>query len=174
MKTPSSKSVLLWYPKTESVELKSWSLEQIKALLIMFFILFLLVQFMKLRDLLGLDKVLKFLFQPLLKKLGIGSEATNITIIGMTLGIAYGGGLIIRESNNGTIPSRDIFFSLVLMGFLHSIIEDTLLMMLLGGSIWGFLIGRIIFAFFIVWLMVKIFSIMSEQSFNKFFFKYRS
>ena len=109
-----------------------------------------------------------------MKKLGIGKEATNITVIGMTLGIAYGGGLIIRESNEGKIPPKDIFFSLVLMGFLHSIIEDTLLMMLLGGSIWGFLIGRIIFAFFIVWLMVKIFSIMSEQSFNKFFFKDRS
>tara|TARA_B100000700_G_C14362706_1_gene542233 strand:+ start:42 stop:434 length:393 start_codon:yes stop_codon:yes gene_type:complete len=129
---------------------------------------------MKLRDFLGLDKLLKFLFQPLLKKLGIGKEATNITIIGMTLGIAYGGGLIIRESNNGLIPPRDVFFSLVLMGFLHSIIEDTLLMMLLGGSIWGFLIGRIIFAFFIVWLMVKIFSFLSEKSFKKFFFKERS
>ncbi len=170
----SEKSVLLWYPKTESADLKSWGLEQIKALLIMFFILFLLLQFMKLRDLLGLDKVLKFLFQPILKKIGIGSEATNITVIGMTLGIAYGGGLIIRESNNGRIPSRDVFFSLVLMGFLHSIIEDTLLMILLGGSLWGILIGRIIFAFFIVWLMVKIFSFLPEKSFKKFFFKDRS
>ena len=33
---------------------------------------------------------------------------------------------------------RDIFFSLVLMGLFHSVVEDTILMMLLGGSIWGF------------------------------------
>ncbi len=167
----TERSVLLWHPKTEELDLITWSLEQIKALLIMFVVLFFLLQFMKLRDLLGIDIVLKFFFQPVLSKIGIGREATNITVIGMTLGIAYGGGLIIREANKGKIPSRDIFFSMVLMGFLHSIIEDTLLMMLLGGSIWGFLIGRIIFAFFIVWIMVKLFSIMTDENFKKFFFK---
>ena len=89
----------------------------------------------------------------------------------MTLGIAYGGGLIIRESRNGTIPPRDIFFSLVLMGLFHSVIEDTLLLLLLGGSIWGFLVGRLMFALFAVWLMVKLFSLISEKRFQSLFFK---
>jgi len=88
----------------------------------------------------------------------------------MTLGIAYGGGLIIRESRAGRIPPRDIFFSLALMGLFHSVVEDTILMMLLGGSIWGFLVGRMIFAFILVWLMVRLFSLIPEQRFQKFFF----
>ena len=166
----TERSVLLWHPKTKALDLQTWSLEQFKALLIMFVVLFLLLQLMKLRDLLGLNNLLKFIFEPLLKKLGIGREATNITVIGMTLGIAYGGGLIIRESRAGRIPPRDIFFSLALMGLFHSVVEDTILMMLLGGSIWGFLVGRMIFAFILVWLMVRLFSLIPEQRFQKFFF----
>lgn len=167
----NERSTLLWYPESEAVNLQTWALEQIKGLIIMFVVLFLLLQFMKLRDLLGFNKILKFFFQPLLGKLGIGKEATNITVIGMTLGIAFGGGLIIRESRNGTIPPRDIFFSLVLMGLFHSVIEDTLLMLLLGGSIWGFLVGRLIFALFAVWLMVRLFSLISDERFKRFLFK---
>jgi len=167
----TERSTLLWYPESEAVNLQTWALEQIKGLLIMLVVLFILLQFMKLRDLLGFNKILKFFFQPLLGKLGIGKEATNITVIGMTLGIAFGGGLIIRESRNGTIPPRDIFFSLVLMGLFHSVIEDTLLMLLLGGSIWGFLVGRLIFALFAVWLMVRLFSLISDERFKRFLFK---
>ena len=166
----TERSVLLWHPKTKAIDFYTWSLEQFKALLIMFVVLFLLLQLMKLRDLLGLNNLLKFIFEPLLNKLGIGREATNITVIGMTLGIAYGGGLIIRESRAGKIPPRDIFFSLALMGLFHSVVEDTILMMLLGGSIWGFLVGRMIFAFILVWLMVRLFSLIPEQRFQKFFF----
>ena len=167
----TERSVLLWHPKTEVYDLQTWTLEQAKALLIMFVVLFLLLQLMKLLDFLGLNKVLKFFFQPLLRRLGIGKEAIEITVIGMTLGIAFGGGLIIRESRTGKIPSRDIFFSLVLMGFFHSVIEDTILMMLLGGNIWGFLVGRMIFAFILVWAMVRLFSLIPEQSFQRFFFQ---
>jgi len=170
----TEKSVLLWHPNTEVLDFQIWIFEQVKALLIMFVVLFLLLQFMKLRDVLGLNKAIKFIFQPFLNKLGIGREATNITVIGMTLGIAYGGGLIIKEARAGNIPSRDIFFSLVLMGFLHSVVEDTILMMILGGSIWGFLVGRMIFAFILVWFMVRLFSLISEQRFQKFFFQTES
>ena len=79
--------------------------------------------------------------------------------------------MIIRESQNGTIHPRDIFFALVLMGLFHSLVEDTLLMMLLGGSLWGFFVGRLIFALLAVWLLVRLFSLISDQQFNRYFFK---
>ena len=141
------------------------------GLMIMFVILVFLVQFMKLLDLIGLTKFLQRILHPLLSNLGIGKEATNITIIGITLGISYGGGLIIRESRMGTIPPRDIFFSLVLMGLFHSFVEDTLLLMLLGGSLWGYFVGRLIFALLVVWLLVRILSLLSDQQFHRYFFK---
>ncbi|HBJ46217.1 MAG TPA: hypothetical protein DDY69_02650, partial [Deltaproteobacteria bacterium] len=83
----------------------------------------------------------------------------------------YGGGLIIRESRTGTIPPRDIFFALVLMGLFHSFVEDTLLLMLLGGNLWGYLVGRWIFALLVVWLLVRILSLLSDHQFHRYFFK---
>ena len=161
--------ILLW--GTGPVSLLTWASEQTVGLIIMFVILVFLVQFMKLLDLIGLTKFLQRILHPLLRNLGIGKEATNITIIGITLGISYGGGLIIRESRTGTIPPRDIFFSLVLMSLFHSFIEDTLLLMLLGGNLWGYFVGRLIFALLVVWLLVRILSLLSDQQFHRYFFK---
>ena len=164
-------SILLWHPETGPVDLQTWALDQIVGLMLMFLILLGIMLMMKILDKFGLTKLLQRLFQPLLRNLGIGKEATNITVIGITLGISYGGGLIIKESHAGTIPPRDIFFALVLMGFFHSFVEDTLLMLLLGGSLWGFLVGRFIFALLSVWLLVKLFSLISEKRFQRYFFK---
>ena len=167
----SESRILLWHPETGPVSLLTWASEQTAGLIIMFVILVFLVQFMKLLDLIGLTKLLQRILHPLLSNLGIGKEATNITIIGITLGISYGGGLIIRESRTGTIPPRDIFFSLVLMGLFHSFVEDTLLLMLLGGSLWGYFVGRLIFALLVVWLLVRILSLLSDKQFQRYFFK---
>ena len=57
------------------------------------------------------------------------------------------------------------------MGLFHSFVEDTLLMLLLGGSLWGYLVGRLIFALLVVWLLVRILSILSDKQFQRYFFK---
>jgi len=167
----SESSVLLWHPATGTVDLQTWAWDQVVGLMLMFMILMGIMLLMKLLDKFGLSLFLQRIFKPLLSKLGIGKEATNITVIGITLGISYGGGLIIKESRAGTIPPRDIFFAMVLMGLFHSIVEDTLLMLLLGGSLWGFLVGRFIFALLVVWLLVRLLSLLSEERFQRYFFK---
>jgi hypothetical protein len=167
----SESSVLLWHPATGTVDLQTWAWDQVVGLMLMFMILMGIMLLMKVLDKFGLSLFLQRIFKPLLSKLGIGKEATNITVIGITLGISYGGGLIIKESRAGTIPPRDIFFALVLMGLFHSIVEDTLLMLLLGGSLWGVLVGRLIFALLVVWLLVRLLSLLSEERFQRYFFK---
>ena len=102
-------SILLWYPESGSVDLQTWAWDQVVGLMLMFVILLGIMLLMKLLDQFGLSKFLQSIFKPLLSKLGIGKEATNITVIGITLGISYGGGLIIKESRAGTIQTRDIF-----------------------------------------------------------------
>jgi hypothetical protein len=62
------------------------------------------------------------------------------------LGISYGAGLLIREAQSDCLSPRQIFLSCVFMGFAHSVIEDTLLMMSLGADVYGILVGRIVFA----------------------------
>ena len=57
------------------------------------------------------------------------------------------------------------------MGLFHSFVEDTLLLLLLGGSLWGYLVGRLIFALLVVWLLVRILSLLSDKQFQQYFFK---
>ncbi len=65
--------------------------------------------------------------------------------MGMTLGLAFGGGLLIREAEQGHISRRDIFASLTMLGLCHSLIEDTLLMLLLGAHVSGVIWLRLLF-----------------------------
>ncbi|MBQ3171855.1 MAG: hypothetical protein IJB53_08080 [Mailhella sp.] len=82
---------------------------------------------------------------PVLRLLGISPKAVNIVIIGFTLGILYGSGLLIKDTQEGSLSRRDALCSISLLGISHSLIEDTLLLMLVGGSLWGLLAFRVAF-----------------------------
>ena len=114
----------------------------------------------KLLNEIGVIKLINKLMKPLLKLMGIGEQVSTITIIGLTLGVVYGGALIINETKNKLLDKKDIFYSLVLMGLCHSVIEDTLLMMSLGADITGVLFVRlgfaIIFTVILVWICKKL------------------
>ncbi len=96
---------------------------------------------------------------PLLRVLGIGRSAANITVIGFTLGLSYGAGLLIRDVDAGGMTRRDSFLALCFLGLCHSVIEDTLLILLLGADLTGVLWARWLFACLIIailsrWLML--------------------
>ena len=83
---------------------------------------------------------------PVLRLAGIRGEAEHLTAVGLFLGISYGAGLLIREAQSGAIAPRQIFLSCVFMGFAHSVIEDTLIVLSLGADAYGVLAGRVVFA----------------------------
>ncbi len=147
LKTPGTPS---WSSQISDESLTSWALGEFKNLIMIFIIILFLIALMKILQKTGITDRLGKLLKPLLILLGIGPSAATITIIGMLLGIAYGGGLIISESKEGIISKKDVFLSLMLMGLCHAIIEDTLLMMFLGGNLFGIFLGRIIFSIIII------------------------
>ncbi|WP_027998670.1 nucleoside recognition domain-containing protein [Sinorhizobium arboris] len=104
----------------------SWSLELLKAT--------------------GLLELMMKALSPVLRLAGIRGEAGHLTAVGLFLGISYGAGLLIREAQSGAISPRQIFLSCVFMGFAHSVIEDTLVVISLGADVYGVLAGRLAFA----------------------------
>ena len=58
-----------------------------------------------------------------------------------------------------------------LLGLSHSLIEDTLLMMLIGADLSGILLGRVLFTLFIIYFMVKVVDRCSATKVDRFLVK---
>jgi hypothetical protein len=91
----------------------------------------------------------------------------NIIIVGMTIGLQFGGGILIKEVNSGKIDKQSVFLSVMLINLIHAIFEDTLLMLAVGGHYSGVVFARIIFGLLISLLMLKLY-----KNFNLLFEKY--
>jgi hypothetical protein len=150
--------------------LLSWAQGQVKNLVLIFGIILVLVIMMRLMYKLRIADALIWILRPVLRFLGIGREAATLTIIGMIMGLTYGGGLIIQESKSGTVSRQDVFASLTLMGLTHSLIEDTLLLSLLGAHISGILWARLVFSLLAVALLVRLLSYLPDNFVHRFLF----
>jgi hypothetical protein len=149
--------------------LGGWALGQLRNLLTIYCIITVLIALMKILERTGLARTIENVLGPVLESLGIGRAASTVTIFGMILGLSYGGGLIIRAARSGTAGPRDVFFSLALMGLAHSVIEDSLLMMSLGASAVGVLAARMLFAWVVLFLLVRTIGRMPGERFYRLF-----
>lgn len=159
----------LWVPPVEDSSLPTWVFGQLRDLAFIFFIIFSLLLLMRILTRIGITQIMIRCLNPVLRLLGIGPSATTITIVGMTLGIAYGGGLIIQEAVSGHTDRRDVLFCLSLMGLCHSIIEDTLVIAIFGGHFSGIFWVRIVLSLLVIFLLVKLVSRISERTLDSFF-----
>jgi len=159
---------VLYTPIQTKDTLLSWAYGEVVNLGYIAMIILCLVILMKMLDKIGFIKVINILCKPLLKLMGIGEQAAYVTVVGFTLGLTYGSGLILKEAASGSMSHRDIFFSLGFMGICHSMVEDTLLMMAIGGDLSGILVLRTIFSVLFVAALVR----LSRAIPDKFFYRW--
>lgn len=164
-------SELLWTPEAVDHSLTGWIQNQLINLVIIYCIVFALVLLLDVLQRIGVIDHITNLLRPVLQLLGIGREAETITLVGVTLGISYGGALLINEAQAGHIKPRDVLFSISLLGLSHSLIEDTLLMMLIGADLTGILLGRVVFTLIIIYLMVRVVERCSTSTVDRFLVK---
>lgn len=146
-----------------------WGLAE--TMLMMLVVLLLLSWSLEVLKITGILGLMMKGIEPVLRLAGIKGEAGHLTAIGLFLGISYGAGLLIREARSGLINPRQIFLSCVFMGFAHSIIEDTLLMVSLGADIYSTLIGRVVFAIGATAALALVLASISDRAFFARLFK---
>lgn len=139
-------AVMLWRPEVTDPSLTAWALAQLKALAMVFVIILTLMALLRVLKLLGIERLMHAMLAPLLRVIGVGREASNVTIIGFTLGLSIGAGLLIREARTGNLSRRDIFLTMAFLGICHSVIEDTLLILLMGADLGAILWTRLVLA----------------------------
>jgi hypothetical protein len=147
-----------------------WALGELKNYAIVFcYITGLIIIIDVLKRIGIIDKINKW-FYPVLRFLGIGKEVIPITVIGMTLGLAYGGGLIINEVQQTKLEKRNVLYALVLMSLSHSVIEDSLLMIAIGARFSGVFVFRFVFTLVVVYFFVKLTQSWNEKRMAKWFY----
>jgi hypothetical protein len=145
----------LWQPEASANDWLSWLTVQGKTLLAALVMIAGLTLAIHLLRYLGIEKAIHYLLSPLLRLLGIGKKATNIIVVGLTLGLSFGGGILIREAKSGEIDGKDVFLTIAFLGLCHSIIEDTLLMLLLGADLSAVLWARLVFSIIFIALLAR-------------------
>jgi len=143
-------ATLLWSNAAQDLTLQQWAVEQLKLLVTIFFIISALMCLLALLRKIGVEKLMHLVLSPFLKLLNISKDASSITIVGITLGLSFGAGLLINEVKSGKISKKDVFLSVCFLSIAHSLIEDTLLVLLLGADVVAILWLRILFALVVV------------------------
>ncbi|WP_031483513.1 hypothetical protein [Maridesulfovibrio frigidus] len=148
--------------------LLTWGLGELKNFFSIFLMILGLLIVMKILTKLRIIAAMDFVLRPLLKMMGIGPKASALTVVGLTMGLSYGGGMIIHETKSGKIDKKDVFYSLTLMGLCHSVVEDTFLLMMIGGHVSGLLWGRLALAIVLVAILVQVTKILPETFCDKY------
>lgn len=148
----------------------AFAVKTAESLAWIFVFLLALVAMMKVLDVTGITRWLTAALAPMLRLCGIGPAAAPITMVGLLLGLAYGGGLIIREAQRGQIGPRDIFLATVLMGCAHSLIEDTLVLMALGADGLTLSLGRIVFSVLFVAVIARVIARIPDRIFLRYLY----
>jgi hypothetical protein len=159
----SAPAPLLFKAAPPAPDLGAWAWAEFVNLLWIFLIILALMAMMRVLQALRVVEMLNRLFAPILRLMGIGRDAATITVVGMVLGLSYGSGLIIHEARSGKVSDKDLFASLSLMGMAHALIEDTLLMALIGANILGTFWARMVFAMLATALLAKGFDMARKR-----------
>lgn len=163
-------ATIFYAPQQGNTTIPAWALGELRNLVYISLVILALVILMKILKKLGIITLINKACKPMLKIMGIGEQAAYVTMVGFTLGLTYGGGLIIREAKSGSMSHRDVFFSLGFMGICHSMVEDTVLMVAIGGDIFGILVLRTAFCILFVALLVRLTQFLPDRVFYRHLF----
>jgi hypothetical protein len=103
------------------------------------------------RYLKAFDSVITLL-RPLTFMHGLPKKASFMWMAGILFGLAYGSGVLIAEAQTGRVDKDSLVRLNLSLGISHSLIEDTLLFVAIGASLFWVLIPRMVAAAVMVWL----------------------
>ena len=163
--------ILMPHPTSPENTFWQWIFNELQRYATMVFFIFGLIFLLEILKKLDLIKYINKVFAPFVNAMGVSVKIIPMTIIGITLGLAYGGALIIKESRENEFSAKDIFYAMFLMAIFHSMIEDSLLMLSVGGHYSSILLFRTLFAFIIMFCIVRFTKNRNDAWIKKYFFR---
>ncbi|MBT4953916.1 MAG: hypothetical protein HON24_07495 [Rhodobacteraceae bacterium] len=136
-------------------------MDQIKGLIFIQIVIIALLTALAILKILGIERLIALCMRPFLNLIKIDENASTIMVVGLTLGLGFGGGLMIKEVKAGHVNKMQALSALVFINLFHSVFEDTALMMLLGPSLLVILVLRFLFCVLVAFLLIAAFRILA-------------
>lgn len=131
--------------------LSIWGLATAKLVLKIAVIVIALTVVQKLLDEMGAIRVLSRLLYPAMWLLGLNRKVAFLWLVANTLGLAYGGGIIVEEAKAGRLGRGDVHALNISVALCHSLLEDTILFVAVGASALWITVPRLVMAAAAVW-----------------------
>jgi hypothetical protein len=80
------------------------------------------------------------------RHMGLNERSAAPTLIGFLFGLAYGGGVIVRDIRRHDLGRRQVFIMSTFLSMVHAIAEDSLVFIALGASVFWVVAYRIVWA----------------------------
>lgn len=135
-----------------SQTLLDWSFATSKLMLKIGAIVVSLTAAQKVLEEAGVIRLLARFLSPFMKLLGLSPKAAFLWLVANTLGLAFGGGVIVEEANQGRLDRREVNAVNISIGLCHSLLEDTILFAALGANALWISFPRLALAAIAVWL----------------------
>lgn len=128
-----------------------WLKSSLQVMLLIAVIVFSLNLLYRLLDAYRLIPRLSKAIEPLLRFFGLPKSTGFLWLIGYIVGLAYGGALMMDQMKEGRVNRTDASLLNYHLAMSHSVLEDNLLFVALGVSLWWILGVRLLVAWIVVW-----------------------
>ncbi len=100
----------------------------------------------------------------LLKPLGFSKQASISMLAGIFLGVTYGSGVLLAQSEKKVLSEMDAVLTAVYLSMCHAVIEDTLVFVAIGGNGFYILGTRIFIATVITFIFYRYLKVKLAKS----------
>ena len=98
------------------------------------------------------------------RHVGLDERSAAPTLVGFLFGLAYGGGVIVRDVRRHDLGRRQVFIMSVFLSMVHAIVEDSLIFIALGASIFWVVVYRIVWAALVTLALTALAGLWVERS----------
>ena len=131
--------------------LTAWGLSTSKLVLKIAVIVVTLTMAQRVLDEMGAIRLLSRVLYPVMWILGLNRKVAFLWLVANTLGLAYGGGIIVEEAKAGRLDRGDVNTLNISVALCHSLLEDTILFVVVGASALWITVPRLVMAAAAVW-----------------------
>ncbi|WP_067727117.1 nucleoside recognition domain-containing protein [Oceanobacillus damuensis] len=93
---------------------------------------------------------------PFLRVLGMDKNASMTMVAGLTIGLAYGAGLMIQAVKEDGVSKKDMYLAMIFLVACHAVVEDTLVFIPLGIPVLPLLIIRLLTAILLTMIIAYV------------------